>query len=80
MCKKSVESIDYLLLQFDFAYNLWLLVFCLFGIHWVMPKRVLDLLACWRGGFGGHHSVDICSVFPLYIMWDYLERMKQLHV
>ena len=46
MCKRSGEFIGYLFLHCDFAYNLWSLMFCLFGFHWINPKRVLDLLAC----------------------------------
>ena len=58
MCKESGDSIDHLLLHCDFAHNLCSLVFYLFGIHWVMPKRVLGLLACWKEGFGRHCNAD----------------------
>ena len=27
---------------------------CLFGLQWVMPKRVVDLFNCWKGRFGRH--------------------------
>jgi len=27
-------------------------VFRLFGVSWVMPKQVVDLLACWNRGVG----------------------------
>ena len=36
----------------DIAQDLWSMVLCLFGIYWIMPKRVVDLLACWKGNFG----------------------------
>jgi hypothetical protein len=51
MCKSSGESTDHLLLHCDIAQGLWSLIFCLFGLHWVMPARVVDLLACWMGAF-----------------------------
>ena len=35
----------------DFAHNLWLFMFCLFRLYCVMPKRVLNMLACWKGRF-----------------------------
>jgi hypothetical protein len=34
-----------------------------------MPKRVLDLLACWKGSFGRHCSVDLWGTIPLCIIW-----------
>ena len=52
MCKNSGEFTDHLHIHCDFTQYLWLLVFCLFGLHCVMFKRVVDLLACWKGGFG----------------------------
>ena len=33
------------------AIDLWDLAFALFGVEWVMPRKV-DLLACWQGHFG----------------------------
>uniref|UniRef100_A0A7N2MNQ6 Reverse transcriptase zinc-binding domain-containing protein n=1 Tax=Quercus lobata TaxID=97700 RepID=A0A7N2MNQ6_QUELO len=39
MCKRCGESVDHLLLHCPIAFELWSLVFCLFGIHWVMPHK-----------------------------------------
>ena len=47
MCKKCGESVDHLLLHCPIACELWLLVFCLFGIHWVMPQKVIELFESW---------------------------------
>jgi hypothetical protein len=44
MCKKKGESIDHLLLHCDAARELWSFMFSLFGVEWVMPQTVLDLL------------------------------------
>ena len=43
MCKSWGESVDRLILRCPIAYDLWSLVFCLFGIHWVMPHKVIQL-------------------------------------
>ena len=43
MCKRCGESVDHLLLHCPFAFEIWSMVFCLFGICWVMPQRVVDL-------------------------------------
>jgi hypothetical protein len=50
MCKKTRESVDHLLLHCDVASILWSSLFSHFGMSWVMPRRVIDLLAC----FGSH--------------------------
>ena len=46
-----------------------MLALCLFGVHRVMPKRVVDLLACWKGRFARHCNGDIWNAIPLCIMW-----------
>jgi hypothetical protein len=48
MCKKSEEPIDHFLLHYEVARKL----FRLFGVVWVMPQRVRDLLVSWRGQLG----------------------------
>jgi hypothetical protein len=45
-------SIGHLLLHCTLAQTLWSLVFCLFGISWVMPAQVTELLAGWICDFG----------------------------
>ena len=51
MCKRWGELVDYLLLHCPIAYELWSLVFCLFGLHWVMPLKVVELFEFWQGNF-----------------------------
>lgn len=43
------ESCDHLLLHCQMARELWSFPLCLFEVQWVMPKRVVDMLACWKG-------------------------------
>jgi hypothetical protein len=52
MCKADGETVDNLLLHCPVATVHWDSVFSLFGVLWVMPKGVSDLLACWQGRFG----------------------------
>jgi hypothetical protein len=40
MCKRSGESVEHLLLHCSLARELWSMVFGLFGVQWVMPRRV----------------------------------------
>jgi hypothetical protein len=46
MCKRAGETVDHLFLHYEYARELWSLVFCMYGIHWAMPRKVSDLLAC----------------------------------
>ena len=57
MCKRFGEAVDYLLLQCPIAYELWTMVFRLFGIHWVMLPRASELFASWQGNFSQHHDI-----------------------
>jgi hypothetical protein len=48
--------------------EIWDLAFSMFGVIWVMPRRVMDLLHCWprltRRTVG-----DIWGLIPHCIMW-----------
>ena len=67
MCKADGESVDHLLFHCPYAKELWDMVLGLFGLHWVMPKTVTELLHCWFGSVGCH-SV-IWKAIPHCIMW-----------
>ena len=55
-CKKWGEFMDHLLLYCPIALELWTMAFSLFGLHWAMPKRVIDMFAAWQGSFGKHRT------------------------
>lgn len=40
--KESGETIDHVLFHSDITWGLWSMLFCPFGIYWLMPNRVLD--------------------------------------
>ena len=76
MCKNIWESVGHLLLCCSYAYNLWTFVFSLFGVSWVMPKQVVDLLACWNRGVGGRcWAAVIWGAIPQCIMWLFRENI-----
>jgi hypothetical protein len=45
MCKKIEESMDHILQHCNVTSALWNTLFSHFGMLWVMPRRVFDLLA-----------------------------------
>jgi hypothetical protein len=49
MCKKSGELVDYHLLNCEMADALWNIIFSLVGLAWVIPSRIVDLFAYWKG-------------------------------
>ena len=69
MCKADGESVDHLFLHFPYAKELWDMILALFGIHWVMPKRVLDLFHCWQGSLGRHQNFVVWKAIPHCLMW-----------
>ena len=69
MCKRCGESVNHLLLHCPIAYELWPMVFCLFGIHWVMPYKVSELLASWQGKFGRHRNRGLWRFVLHCLFW-----------
>jgi hypothetical protein len=64
MCKRSRESTDHLLLHCEVARDLWSGIFTLSKVQWVMPKRVIELLHCWRGQVGSSRSILVVWRIP----------------
>ena len=67
MCKRSEETVDHLLLHCEIAYDLWSAFFGGFGLSWVMPRQVFDLLACWWSTRRG--SVAVWKMVPICFFW-----------
>jgi hypothetical protein len=68
MCKRAGESVDHLLLHCKYARELWSFIFCIMGIHWVMPGKVSELLACWRRRV--YSSINVVwNAIPSCLMW-----------
>ena len=69
MCKCNNETVDHLFLHCPVAMDLWAMIFGLFGVCSVMPKSVVELLACWQGRFGRYCSGYILIIVPHCLMW-----------
>ena len=68
MCRHCCETIDHLLLHCEMAYQLWSFIFKTFGLSWVIPRSILDLLFGWWNWMGKHSS-QIWNLVPLCILW-----------
>ena len=69
LCKENGETVDHLLLHCPFSKEIWDLVFALFGLQWLMPRKVIDLLACWQGYFGWDWHRAIWRCIPHCWTW-----------
>jgi len=79
MCKKHGEFVDHLLLHCDVARVFWSSFYSLFGVEWVMPSSVFDLLSGW-GTLLGRGTVNrIWKQVPLGVLWSlWRERNSKL--
>jgi hypothetical protein len=69
MCKKNEESVDHLLLlHCEVACVLWNALFSRFNLSWVMPRRVVDLFACWWTG-GCSRSAVVWNMVLCCLLW-----------
>ncbi len=68
MCKADGESVDHLLLHCPYAKELWDMIFALFGIQWVMPKRVIDEFNCWQWSLVRQQNDVIWKTIPHCLM------------
>jgi hypothetical protein len=69
MCNKSGESIDHLLIHCEVARELWSSILNMFGVEWVMPRRVIVLLVRWRGQVGRGTIMEVWRLAPLCLIW-----------
>ena len=70
MCKESGEFIDHLLIHCEVVRELWNSVLNLFGVEWVMSRRVIDLLVSWGGQVGHGTTMKVLGLILLCLMWS----------
>jgi hypothetical protein len=69
MCKTCDEFINHLFLHCMVATELWNTILQLFGVVWVMPRSVKEMLGSWRGQGGNRLLMPIWRIAPLCLMW-----------
>jgi hypothetical protein len=68
MCRNSGETGNHLLIHCPIALDLWYLILRSFGVLWVFPNTVADLLFGWFNCFGRRNS-SVWNLVPLCLMW-----------
>ena len=54
------------------------IVLVLFGVHWVFPETVKEVLIRWRGPFVGKKRKKIWKFIPLCIFWTVWKERNML--
>ena len=68
MCRSGWESGEHLLIHCAVASELWYAVLRSFGVHWVFPNRIVELLYGWYNSWGKQVSA-IWNLVLLCLMW-----------
>jgi len=68
MCKMNGKFVDHFLLHCEVARALWNAIFSRFSLSWVMPLRVINLLACWWTG-GRSRSAVVWKMVLCCLLW-----------
>ena len=76
MCYYNAESVYHLLLFCPIAHSLCMHMLQLFGIDWIMPGSVVDLLFCWCSWLGKHSS-NIWNLVPGCLLWTIWSERNQ---
>ena len=69
MCKRNRETLDHLLLNCPISQELWNMLCFLFGVHWVMPRSLVELIATWSQKFHKPKTKVLWSMIPHCLMW-----------
>jgi hypothetical protein len=69
--------VDHLKIHCEYARELWSLIFCMFGISWVMPRKVSALLHCWRRKGSAHGMNIVWNAIPSCLMWLLWQERNQ---
>jgi hypothetical protein len=62
LCKKNVVVIEW-------SCDLWSYILILFGVEWVMPRTVLELLTSWGASVGYGRAKEAWQLAPLCLLW-----------
>ena len=63
------ESIDYILIHCTKTKVLWELLFALFGVMWILPLSIREILLGWHGSFMGKKRKKVWMTSPLCFLW-----------
>lgn len=74
MCKWNGDDVNHLFLHCAVVGKLWSMIFCLFGVSWVMQLSVKRSLVSWKGRFAGRGIGEVWWVVSLCLIYNWKER------
>ena len=78
MCRNDGETGSHLLIHCPIAAALWQLILRSFGVLWVFPNNIVNLLYGWFNCFGKHNCL-VWNLVPHCIMWTvWCERNSRI--
>ncbi|RVX09054.1 hypothetical protein CK203_013954 [Vitis vinifera] len=78
LCGCEEENVNHILLHCTVVRPLWEIVLALFGVNWVFPEKVKEMLVSWRGPFVGRKRKRIWTSIPLCIFWTVWKERNRL--
>ena len=78
LCGCEEEYVNHILIHCIVEKVLWDMIFALFGVQWVFPETVKEVLISWRGSFVGKKRKKIWDSIPLCIFWTVWKERNRL--
>ena len=78
LCGCEEETVNHIILHCIVVRVLWEIALVLFGIQWVFPETVKEVLSSWRGPFVGKKKKKIWKSISLCIFWTVWKERNRL--
>ena len=78
LCGCEEETVNHILLHYTVVRVLWEIILALFGVPWVFPKIVKEVLFSWKDPFVGKKRKNIWNSISLCIFWTVWKERNRL--
>ena len=78
LCGCEEENANHILLHCTLVKTLWEIALVIFGVQWVFPESVIEVLLSWRGSFVGKKRKNTWNSIPLCIFWTVWKERNRL--
>ena len=78
LCGCEEENANHILLHCTVVKTIWEITLVIFGVQWVFPESVIEVLLSWRGSFVGKKRKKIWKSIPLCIFWTVWKERNRI--
>ncbi|RVW75874.1 Transposon TX1 uncharacterized 149 kDa protein [Vitis vinifera] len=78
LCGCEEENANHILLHCTVVKTIWEITLVIFGVQWVFPESVIEVLHSWRGSFVGKKRKKIWNSIPLCIFWTVWKEKNRI--